>query len=74
MLVLPNPLYFVPSTAPFMVNHVVEDHHAVLEALRFEGCQVGPKIDESDFGNPGGVMDPEGNRIELWQSAEAPIS
>ncbi|MBI3447396.1 MAG: VOC family protein [Acidobacteria bacterium] len=59
--------YFDPSTAPFMVNYRVADLDRVLAALREEGCAVDPRIDESEFGRFGWVMDPEGNRIELWQ-------
>ena len=59
--------YFAPSTAPFMVNYRVSDLHAVLAALRSEGCDVDPKVDESEFGKFGWVMDPEGNRVELWE-------
>ncbi len=56
-----------PSTAPFMVNFRVADLHALLAALRAEGCQVLDKVDESDFGKFGWVIDPEGNKVELWQ-------
>ena len=59
--------YFDPSTAPFMVNYRVEDLHAVLAALRAEGCAVDAKAEESEFGKFGWVMDPDGNRIELWE-------
>lgn len=59
--------YFAPSTARFMVNYVVRDLHAVLAALRAEGCAVDEKSEESEYGKFGWVMDPEGNRIELWQ-------
>ena len=59
--------YFAPSKAPFMVNYRVDDLHALLAALRAEGCEVDAKVDESEYGKFGWVMDPEGNRIELWQ-------
>ena len=59
--------YFAPSPARFMVNYRVEDLHAVLTALRNEGCAVDDKVEESEFGKFGWVMDPEGNRVELWQ-------
>lgn len=62
--------YFAPSTSPFMINYRVEDLHAVLAALRAEGCAVDDKVDESEFGKFGWVMDPEGNRVELWQPPE----
>lgn len=59
--------YFAPSTASFMINYRVEDLHALLAALRAEGCHVEDKIDESEFGKFGWVIDPEGNKVELWQ-------
>ncbi len=66
--------HFAPSASPFMVNYVVEDLHAVLGALRAEGCDVDAKVDESEYGKFGWVMDPEGNRVELWQPPEDPLS
>lgn len=59
--------YFAPGTASFMVNYRVEDLAALLAALRAEGCQVDEKVDESEYGKFGWVVDPEGNKIELWQ-------
>lgn len=59
--------YFAPSTARFMINYRVDDLHALLAVLRAEGCDVDPKVEESDFGKFGWVMDPDGNRVELWQ-------
>jgi predicted enzyme related to lactoylglutathione lyase len=58
---------FAPSNASFMVNYRVEDLHALVAALRAEGCNVLEKIDESDFGKFAWVLDPEGNKVELWQ-------
>jgi predicted enzyme related to lactoylglutathione lyase len=59
--------YFAPSEAGFMINYRVEDLHALLTLLRKEGCDVDAKAEESEYGKFGWVMDPEGNRIELWQ-------
>lgn len=59
---------FAPSTSAFMINYRVDDLHALLAALRAEGCEVDENvIDDSEYGKFGWVMDPEGNRIELWQ-------
>jgi predicted enzyme related to lactoylglutathione lyase len=58
---------FAPSTAPFMVNYRVSDLDALLAALRVEGCSVLGNPEESGFGKFGWVMDPEGNKVELWQ-------
>lgn len=54
--------------APVMVNYRVADLHALLAALRAEGCNVLDKVDESEFGKFGWVVDPEGNKIELWEA------
>jgi predicted enzyme related to lactoylglutathione lyase len=62
---------FAPSQAPFMVNYRVADLKGLLAALRAEGCNVMDKVDESDFGKFGWVIDPEGNKVELWQPPEA---
>jgi predicted enzyme related to lactoylglutathione lyase len=59
--------YFAPSTSTFMVNYRVDDLAALLVALREEGCDVLEKTDDSEYGKFGWVMDPEGNKVELWQ-------
>ncbi len=58
---------FAPSTSSFMVNYRVDDLAALLQALRDEGCDVLDKTDDSEYGKFGWVMDPEGNKVELWQ-------
>jgi predicted enzyme related to lactoylglutathione lyase len=58
---------FAPSSAPFMVNYRVEDVHALVKVLKEEGCNVLEQIDESEYGKFGWVIDPEGNKVELWQ-------
>jgi predicted enzyme related to lactoylglutathione lyase len=61
---------FAPSTAPFMINYRVADLAALLAALRREGCNVLDKTDDSEYGKFGWVIDPEGNKVELWQPPE----
>ncbi len=58
---------YAPSTAPFMINYRVEDLHALVKVLREEGCNVLDKSDESEYGKFAWVIDPEGNKVELWQ-------
>jgi predicted enzyme related to lactoylglutathione lyase len=62
--------HFAPGTAPFMVNYRVADLHALVKALREEGCNVLEKIDDSEYGKFAWVIDPEGNKVELWQPPE----
>lgn len=59
--------YYAPSTAPFMVNYRVANLEALLAALRAEGCNVIDKTDDSEYGKFGWVLDPEGNKVELWE-------
>ena len=58
---------FAPSPALFMINYRVEDLYALVAALKAEGCNILDKIDDSDFGKFAWVIDPEGNKVELWQ-------
>lgn len=56
-----------PAKSPFMINYRVDDLAALLKALRDEGCDVLEKMDDSEYGKFGWVIDPEGNKVELWQ-------
>src|SRR4051812_6792372 len=57
---------FAPGKATFMVNYRVDDLHALIAALREEGCNVREKTDHSEYGKFGWVIDPEGNKLDLW--------
>lgn len=61
--------YFKPSAASFMLNYRVRDLDAMLAQLRAAGVTVGEKIEVMEYGRFGWAMDPEGNRIELWEPA-----
>ncbi|HSU29294.1 MAG TPA: VOC family protein [Chitinophagaceae bacterium] len=59
--------YFSPSTSPVMINLRVHDLFALLDQLRKENVEiVGDPMDE-EYGKFGWILDPEGNKIELWQ-------
>jgi len=62
-----NSNQFAPSNAGFMINYRVEDLHALVAALKAEGCNVLDKIDDSEYGIFAWVIDPEGNKVELWE-------
>ena len=62
---------FAPSSSSFMIDYRVADLQGLLKALREEGCEVLDKIvEDPKFGKFGWVMDPEGNKVELWQPPE----
>jgi catechol 2,3-dioxygenase-like lactoylglutathione lyase family enzyme len=56
---------------PLMVNYRVDDLDAVLSALRAEGVEVDDRVEESEFGRFGWIVDPDGRRVELWQPPES---
>ena len=59
--------YFSPSEKPFMLNYRVENLVKLLEVLKDEGVQIVGEIEEYPYGKFGWIMDPEGNKIELWE-------
>lgn len=61
--------YFDPSTAPFMINYRVENLADLAAQLRSEGLEVVESTENFEYGRFGWVIDPEGNRIELWEPA-----
>ncbi len=61
--------YFAPSTSQFMMNFRVNNLDAMLEQLKNAGVKVMPEITEDDNGRFARILDPEGNKIELWQPA-----
>jgi predicted enzyme related to lactoylglutathione lyase len=62
--------YFAPSDKPFMINYRVENLDQLLAQLRKEGVEVEDKVVEEENGRFAWILDPEGNRLELWQPAD----
>jgi predicted enzyme related to lactoylglutathione lyase len=62
--------YFPPAQNA-MINLQVNDLDGVLDRLIDEGVTVDPKRETYDFGRFGWFIDPEGNRVELWQPVAA---
>jgi catechol 2,3-dioxygenase-like lactoylglutathione lyase family enzyme len=58
--------YFEPSQSSLMINYRVADLDALVEALRQEGVAI-EKREDADYGRFAWIMDPDGNRIELWE-------
>ncbi|MEL4179166.1 VOC family protein [Roseateles sp. PN1] len=60
---------FANSPSNFVINYRVDDLAGLLAQLQAEGCQVlDQRIDdEAGYGKFGWVIDPEGNKVELWQ-------
>jgi predicted enzyme related to lactoylglutathione lyase len=61
-----NTTYFGQSSSPLMINYRVANLDRMLEQLRRSGVKI-EKVEGYDYGRWAWVIDPEGNRIELWE-------
>ena len=59
--------YFEPSKKEFMINYRVADLEALVEELRKEGVTICDEIETFEYGKFVHIMDPDGNKIELWE-------
>jgi predicted enzyme related to lactoylglutathione lyase len=60
--------HFQPSEKPFMINFRVKDLVELLAELKKENVQIVGEMQEFDgYGKFGWIMDPDGNKIELWE-------
>ncbi|MGO4912620.1 VOC family protein [Leeuwenhoekiella sp. W20_SRS_FM14] len=63
--------YFSPSDKPFMMNFRVENLTELLETLKEEGVTIVGEIEEYEYGKFGWILDPENNKIELWEPKDS---
>jgi predicted enzyme related to lactoylglutathione lyase len=61
---------YFPVSQPVMLNFQVDDLDGLLDKLQTAGVEVDPKRENMDYGKFGWFIDPEGNRVELWQPVE----
>jgi len=59
--------YFQPSDKEYMINFRVQNLKNLMAELEKEGVTIVGKLEEYDYGLFGHIMDPEGNKIELWE-------
>jgi predicted enzyme related to lactoylglutathione lyase len=59
--------YFEPSQKQFMFNYRVENLVELLKLLKEEGVEIVGEMQEFSYGKFGWIMDPDGNKIELWE-------
>jgi len=53
-----------------MMNFRVENLAELLEVLKQEGVEIVGEMEEYDYGKFGWILDPEGNKIELWEPVD----
>ena len=59
--------YFSPSNSELMENYAVDDMDAIVARLRAKGVAILKRVDDDPSGHFAWILDPEGNKIELWQ-------
>ena len=62
--------YFDPSDSPFMLNLRVDDLEALVAELRREGIELIGEPMVEEYGKFAWLLDPEGNKIELWEQGK----
>jgi predicted enzyme related to lactoylglutathione lyase len=62
-----NTDYFSPSDKPYMFNYRVKNLRSLLSNLAKEGVRSVKPLEETPYGDFGWIMDPDGNKLELWE-------
>lgn len=63
--------YFSPSKKDYMFNYRVDDLRELLKKLKEEGVSIVGEVEEYEYGKFGWIVDPDGNKIELWEPIDA---
>lgn len=66
-----NTEYFAPSKKEFMINYRVENLEELLRILKEEGVTIVGEMQTYDYGKFGWILDPDGNKIELWEPVDS---
>jgi|SRR4030095_3159497 predicted enzyme related to lactoylglutathione lyase len=62
--------YLDPSKKDYMINFRVKDLKGLLSQLQKDGVTVVGEMQEFEYGKFGWIMDPEGNKVELWEPVD----
>ncbi len=62
--------YFAPSDQDYMFNLVVDDLDGALRQVEEGGAKLVGTVEDYDYGRFGWFMDPDGNKVELWEPAK----
>ena len=63
--------YFQPGKKEFMMNFRVANLEDLLKQLKKEGIDQVGEIESFSYGKFAWIMDPEGNKIELWEPIDS---
>jgi predicted enzyme related to lactoylglutathione lyase len=63
--------YFLPGEKELMINYRVENLKELLKVLKEEGVTIVGEMEVYEYGKFGWILDPEGNKIELWEPVDS---
>jgi len=66
--------YFAPSKKEFMINYRVQHIERLVENLKDNGVTVVDEIQTYDYGKFVHILDPEGNKLELWEPIDSALT
>ena len=66
--------YLNPSEKEFMINYRVQNIEGLVKNLRENGVTVVDSIEEYEYGKFVHIIDPEGNKIELWEPVDSVLT
>lgn len=59
--------WFSPSDSSFMINYRVDNLDELIAQLRADGVEVVSGPESAENGKFAWIMDPDGNKVELWE-------
>ena len=62
--------YFDPSKKDFMINYRVANLEELVKELELNGATILDKIEVYEYGKFVHILDPENNKIELWEPVD----
>ena len=62
--------YFEPANRDFMFNLIVDNLEEALRQVKEGGAEVIGEIEKMEYGSFGWFIDPDGNKVELWEPAK----
>jgi predicted enzyme related to lactoylglutathione lyase len=66
--------FLAPSEKDFMINYRVQNIEGLLKKLSKNGVTILDKIETVEYGKFVHIMDPEGNKIELWEPVDSVLT
>ncbi len=66
--------YLAPSTSSFMINYRVNNLPGLIKKLQQANVTILDTMETYDYGKFIHIMDPEGNKIELWEPVDSVLT